>query len=277
MILFDGKADAEKVNKDTRYKVQQLKKGRVIPKLVSILVGDDPGSVLYLNLKRKSAEEVGVVLEIMKFQGSESVNQLIGEINKLNEDKSVNSIMIQLPLPTNFSKLDRDEIINSIAPEKDVDGLRDDSPFTAPVVRAVLAALNQGLVQYTKYNILNTKLHIVVVGAKGFEGRKIEKELRILNIELWDERLEITGLDRKSADFYEKIKSADVIISATGNPGIIKADMVKDNVILIDVGAPKGDIERAAYEKASFVSADRGGIGPVTISYLMENLVLMKK
>ena len=166
--------------------------------------------------------------------------------------------MIQLPFPDKFSVHDRNEMINSINLRKDVDGLREDSMYIAPVVKAVIYAIPNK----------NTSLKTVILGARGFEGRKITKKLRELGYR------DVFELDRTGNKDLKKIfQNADLIISATGQPDLIRPDMIKEGVILIDVGSPYGDISRSCYEKASYVSPVPGGIGPVTISYLLENVV----
>lgn len=267
--FFDGKSVAEEKESKLAKKVKKLKKKGIAPKLVSILVGDDVESKLYLRLKKEAGERIGVNIEIESLSASSSTRDVVEKIRELNKDKSVNGIMFQLPLPKNFSKKDRDKIVNAIAKSKDVDGLRNDSLFVTPVIRAVLTALetSKKVKKVRPLKDVPFKVgRVVVVGAKGFEGRKIVRKLKEM-------RYEVEGVDVDEKDLGSITKSADVIISVTGSAGLIKAGMIKKGSILIDVGSPKGDIEREAYNKASFVSPVPGGIGPATISYLLENLI----
>ncbi len=131
---FNGRQLATAKEAKLKEKVSLLKQKGITPKLMSIIVGDDPASKLYVSLKKKAAEKIGAKLEIKKFQANTSTNQLIKLIKDLNNDESIHGVMVQLPLPDNFSKKDRNQIINSISTEKDVDGMRDDSSFLTPVV-----------------------------------------------------------------------------------------------------------------------------------------------
>lgn len=282
MKLFNGKDKALERLVELEKKVRELKNKGITPKLVSIMAGEDPGSQLYLSLKKKAAESVGVDFEVIRFRSNATMVRIMAAINKLNGDKSVQGVMIQLPLPGNLRlptslKLRRTgktgNLINVIDQEKDVDGMRDDSPFIAPVVKAVVCAIKEAGNYMAPFDKLRVNLSlkakpckVVVVGATGFVGLKIVKVLEEMDYD-------VAGLNSKAKNLKLEIKRADVLISATGSENIIKAGMVKLGSILIDVGSPRGDIEKKAYDKASFVSPVPGGIGPLTIYYLIENLV----
>ncbi|OGM14494.1 hypothetical protein A3A76_05845 [Candidatus Woesebacteria bacterium RIFCSPLOWO2_01_FULL_39_23] len=261
--IFDGRAFAGKLLDMVAARVVGLKKKGINPKLVSIIVGDDPASVLYVNLKKKAAERMGCGLLVVGCREETKTKEIVEKIKRFNTDNTVHGIMIQLPLPERLSIEDRDQIINSISKEKDVDGLKDDSNFIAPTAKAVLEIINLAI-KVTPLKVRPCK--VVVIGAGGFEGRKI---IRLLG----KEKYHVIGLVKGAERFEETIRTSDVVISVTGNPDLIRSDMVKEGVILIDVGSPKGDIEKEAYQKASFVSPVPGGVGPVTIACLMENLV----
>jgi len=260
--IFDGKAFAKEREKLLSDKVLELKNKGIIPALASVIVGTDPASMLYVEMKKKAAERIGAKMMIIAFGHDLDKKTIIDRINEFNSDPNIHGIMVQLPLPRNFSDEDRDVILNSIAPEKDVDGLRLDSKFKAPTTKAVVEILHKALTQ-TSVDPKN----ICIVGGTGNEGRKMVKALK----EDYKDS-NIVGLGSKTGDLASETQKADVLISVTGVPGLIKADMVKDGAILIDVGSPKGDIEKTAYEKASFVSPVPGGVGPMTISCLLENL-----
>ncbi len=293
--IFDGRKFAAEKEEDLRIKVTRLKKRGITPKLVSVVVGDDPGSILYQNLKKKAAEKVGAILEIRKLRNEVSRKEVTNIISKTSADRKVDGIMIQLPLPDNFSKEDKEVIINAIAREKDIDGLRPDSSFLHPTAMAVLEILEHAL-NIVRPPLKTVSLKVCVVGATGMVGGPLTKELRTLNNELRLGALQIRHSDKRDiadghsgrvqnlqfevleADSHteylsELTKSADVLISCAGVPEIIKKDMVKEGAVLIDVGAPVGDISKDAYEKAFFVSPVPGGVGPVTIVKLIENLI----
>jgi methylenetetrahydrofolate dehydrogenase (NADP+) / methenyltetrahydrofolate cyclohydrolase len=297
-IFFDGKARASETEKSLQRRVRKLVKGGVTPKLVSIVVGDEGGAKKYQEMKRFAANRIGAELSIISYQISIKPEKIISKIRELNEDNHVHGIMIQLPLPNKFIN-HRQLIINNIENEKDVDGMREDSLFTAPVVMAVLEALCAS--ELTIKNSEFGKRKIVVVGAKGFVGKRIIEELGIRikgsvggykemgsehpvfstqnselnkNQKLKTNNYEVVGVDVETKDLNQKTKSADVLITATGSSGIIKAEMVKNGVAIIDVGAPLPEVEVEILEKASFITPVPGGIGPVTIACLIENLVV---
>lgn len=243
-------------------RVSLLKKAGITPKLVSIIVGKNPASKLYVSLKKRAAEKVGAELETKKFGHDATVNQLINLIEKLNKEKPVHGIMIQLPLPESFSKSDRNRIINAIDPKKDVDGLREDSFYLHPTVKAVMEAIKMAELQIKNYELKR----VTVVGAQGFVGKKVARLLR-------EKNYQVVGCSSGIKDLKAKTKKADILISATGVPGLIGKDMIKKDVVIVDVGAPVGDVDKEVYQKASFVTPVPGGIGPATIAYLLENLV----
>jgi len=260
--IFDGKEFARRKEKLLRGKVNKLLKLGIKPKLVSILVGDDPASLLYLNLKKKRAEAVGAEVEVLKLPRDVAMNRFIATIKKANNDQNVHGIMVQLPLPRNLRHETKD-LINAIVPEKDVDGLRDDSPFVPAAVRAILSIIDEA----QKILNLDLNLNYCVVGSKGMVGRRLYKELRRM-------KHVVVGVDLNTKYIIRDTKYADVLVSATGVPGLIKADMVKNGAIVIDVGSPKGDVQfNQVAKKASFITPVPGGIGPVTIACLLENLV----
>lgn len=259
---FDGVKLSDMKLAELKKRVFELKNKTITPKLVSILAGDQKGALFYQRLKQEKAKEVGIELVIKKLLVDASMNRFIEVIERLNEDESVHGIMIQLPLPSKFSRKDRVKIIKVINRAKDVDGMREDSKFTSPVVKAVVRIYKTAI---DKLEIKDGKLSILVVGYTGFEGRKIFQAFKNMDYE-------VVGADKDTKDLKLKTKKVDVIISATGVANLIKPEMVKEGVILIDVGSPKGDIDKSTYEKASFVSPVPGGVGPLTIAYLMENV-----
>lgn len=268
--IFDGKKFAKRKLIEVKKKVLELKKKGITPKLVSIVVGDEKGALFYQKLKKKKAKEVGIRFVINKYLGDANFDDIKNNIKKLNSDDSVQGIMIQLPLPENLRERNKD-LIDCIDPKKDVDGMRDGSSFTSPVVQAVDTAIlvSQDWLQHN-----NCPYKIVIVGSEGFEGSKI---LRFYLHENKQNSFLPIGVDKNSEFFEKKVKEADILISVTGTPNLIKSDMIKDGVVLIDVGSPRGDIDKKVYDKANFVSPVPGGIGPLTIAYLMENIMKSAK
>src|SRR5260221_5205317 len=255
---FNGKQFAAEKEKILAEKISKLKS---TPKLVSILIGTDKASVLYTNLKQKTAKRIGIDFEIKKFKDDVSVDDLIDLINKLNKDKKVNGIMVQLPLPEKL-KTKTKKILNSIDPKKDVDGLASKSYFTAATGRAI-----SEIVKFVITPLAYVGKKAAVVGADGMVGKSATTELKKLGFK-------VTECDVDTRDLYAKLHEVDIVVSATGVPDLIKGEMLKEGVIAIDVGAPVGDFNFKSVAKvASFVTPVPGGVGPVTIICLLENLV----
>jgi methylenetetrahydrofolate dehydrogenase (NADP+) / methenyltetrahydrofolate cyclohydrolase len=265
--IFDGRQFAKEKEFKLTQDIKQLRKTGVVPKLVSILIGDNPASVLYVNLKKKMGERVGVEVEILNFPESTSVAKLILRIKDLNKVKMVHGIMVQLPLPKAFGLEERNKIISSISKEKDVDGLRDDSKYITPTVKAVFEVLNVAYFNIVRPLLNDSPCKVVVVGSRGFEGKKIYKVLK-------KKGYSVSGIHRNTRDFEKKTLRADILISVTGSPGIIKAENIKKGAVVIDVGSPLGDVNReSVVGKAAFLSPVPGGVGPITITCLIENLI----
>ncbi len=260
-IIFNGKEQALRREEKLKEKTQELKDKIITPKLVSILIGRDSDSERYLSLKQKAGKRTGIVLEIKRFSETSSKKDIIKLIKKLNIDADVHGIMVQLPIPKQLFKK-RNEILETIIPGKDVDGMREDSPFLAPVAMAVMSVIADA----EKCFSLNQKDKIVVVGAKGFVGRRIMKALEKTDYE-------VEGIDLGTG-YIEKTKDAKILISATGKPNLIKGTMVKEGVIVIDIGASKGDMDfDSVIKKAAYLTPVPGGIGSLTVVHLMENIV----
>lgn len=252
--IFDGRSYAEKKFGELGKEVAKLKNRGIRPKLASILIGEDPASKLYVSLKKKGAESVGIEMDIYYLKEKESPDDILILINNLNSDSAVHGIMVQLPLPPNFSLGDKEKIINLIKKEKDVDGLRGDSPFIHPTAVAILQAINEAKHQL---KIGNKQLSICIKGKGGMVGSALLKAIKKTNYRL-----------------IEKPEKADILVSATGSPNIIKKEMVKKGAIVIDVGSPGGDIDPSCNKIASFITPVPGGVGPVTVSCLLENLIV---
>lgn len=263
-VIFDGVAFAQENEKKLASEVEKLRSQNVIPKLASFIIGDDPRALKYQQLKQKVAQSIGALVEIRQFGENESIELVKAAIEEANEDLTVHGVMIQLPHPKKFRPF-RKDLIASISPAKDVDGMRDDSLFVAPVVQAIELALNSALVSQLAKK--GGKLAICVVGGSGFVGAKTVRHLK--KHKEW----EVKGVDVEIANLSDVTRSTDVIISVTGKPNLITEDMVGSGAILIDVGAPIGEIDKSAYSKASFYTPVPGGIGPVTIFFLIKNLV----
>jgi methylenetetrahydrofolate dehydrogenase (NADP+)/methenyltetrahydrofolate cyclohydrolase len=262
-IIFDGRKFAAEKEETLAIRVLGFKTRGVYPKLASILVGGDPASQLYVNLKKKAAERIGAEVDIYLIKENSKPEDLTLLIKTLNEDKTVHGIMIQMPIPGKMGDI-KDRIVNTIKSDKDVDGLRENSPFLHPTSKAVIQIIDEA-----KKDIPfeNSSCKVVVIGATGMVGRPLVRELR-------RENYEVVECNTKTIDLAGTALEGDIIVSTTGVPDIVRGDMVKDGAIVIDVGSPKGDVEFAGVsKKAGFISPVPGGVGPVTITCLLENLL----
>jgi methylenetetrahydrofolate dehydrogenase (NADP+)/methenyltetrahydrofolate cyclohydrolase len=262
-IIFNGRrwaASEEEILKD---KVRDLKQNyNIVPRLATILIGNDPASKLYVNLKKIAAERVGCKLDIFFFEKISS-KDLISKIRALNKNKKTHGIMIQMPLPNSLQK-SKSKIISAISPQKDVDGLRNDSPFFHPTAKAVIE-IAEGCIP--QINAPKSKLTFCVVGARGMVGKPLVKKLKGLGFKT-------IACHSQTRDLKHQTLKADILISAAGVPNLIAVDMVKKDAYVIDVGSPKGDVDfNAVSRKAKFITPVPCGVGPVTISCLLENLI----
>jgi len=252
MKIIDGKKIADSIL--ARLK-KEIERRRINPCLAVILVGDNPSSVLYIKAKEKAAEKIGVRIKKFFLPANSSENEILEVIKKLNNNLEINGILVQMPLPKGISP---DRIIKEISPEKDVDGLLPKSGFDSPFILSIWEAL-----QATKENLENKKI------------------IALVNSEIFGERLGMffkkKGLNLKTE---ARSREADVLITALGQPGVIKGDMVKQGVILIDGGISRvdgrtaGDIdEESVKQKAKWLSPVPGGLGPLTVAFLLKNLI----
>ncbi len=257
--LIDGKKIAERVKDEIALEVFGFNDKR--PGLAIILVGEREDSKLYVSLKEKEAKKLGIDTHLYKFGADCLEKDIIETIDFLNNDKAVDGILIQLPLPAKFNT---DKIINRLNPKKDVDGFHPHKPdyIKSPVLASVEACLDE-------------------IGAKG-EG---QLACFLYKAEVFGRAIEdmLKARDYKMVG-KEKIKEADLIISALGQPESITEEMLKPGVILIDIGISrvgakvKGDVKlSSAQKKASYLTPVPGGVGPMTIAFLFKNVLEIYK
>lgn len=257
MTIFNGQKFAQERQKILRAKIKKLS---FTPRLVSILVGTDPASLLYTKLKQKAARKVGINFKTKKFPQNSDFKEIIKAIEEYNNDDNVQGIMVQLPLPGNLKPKTKN-ILRAIASQKDVDGLTNNSPYVPATVKAIVA-----IVEFATKPLAYFGKKASVIGASGTVGKSIVKKLK-------EKGFKVTECDQKTRDLYAKLHEADLIVSATGVPNLIKGEMIKEGAILIDVGAPRPDIDPSAAKRASFATPVPGGVGPVTVVSLLENLI----
>lgn len=275
--IIDGKLISKSVKDKIAIEVKELKKSGVAPGLAVIIVGENPASQIYVRNKQRACEEVG--FESFKYEMPESTTQdeLLKLIKKLNEDKRVNGILCQLPLP---SHIDESTVINNIAPEKDVDAFHPENvgkimigdysflPCTPAGVMELIAS--------TGIDIVGKEC--VVVGRSNIVG----KPMAML---LLHKSGTVTICHSKTKDLQAECQRADILVAAVGVAKLIKGDMVKDGAVLIDVGMNRdengklcGDIDfESCKDKASYITPVPGGVGPMTIAMLMKNTLTAAK
>ena len=268
MIILDGKAVSLKILDQVKAKVAQMD---VKPHLVVILVGDNPASQIYVNNKKKAAEKVGIKSTIIEMDKSVSEAELLDTIRKLNNDKDVTGILVQMPLPKH---IDKNKVILAISPKKDVDG------FTPENVGKLVIGLEpyfypatpQGIMMLLdEYKIPIEGKDAVVIGRSNIVGRPMAQMLLRRNAT-------VTMCHSYTPDLEDKIKTADIVISAVGKK-IVRCKMVKKNSCVVDVGIFRdsngnltGDVDfDFVSPSCGYISPVPGGVGPMTIASLMYN------
>lgn len=268
--ILDGKKLREKILDELKLKVESFTQK---PSLVVILVGENPASKIYVNNKKKTAQNLGINSEVINYPSDITEQELLDKIEELNNDKNVTAILVQLPLPEHISK---ENVINAISPSKDVDGF---TPYnfgklfsgSEPVVypctpKGILLLLDE-------YGIKLEGKHAVIVGRSNIVGRPLSQMLLNRNAT-------VTVCHSRSENLSDIIKTADIVVSAAGK-NVIKGEMLKSGCVVVDVGIFKdengktrGDVDfETASQVASYISPVPGGVGPMTIASLMLNTV----
>ncbi len=267
-IVFDGRKLAAKKEKILAKKVANFKKTTgITPKLVAVMVGENGASKLYLRKKAEVAKRVGMDVEIFKLN---KVSKLIELIKKKNKDKKTHGIMIQMPMRIQNENL-KFKILSAINPLKDVDCLTPENfgllamgkpRFLPATVKAILE-----IIKLSNYQIIKLKgVNVCVVGASNIVGKPLSLHLSNLGATL-------TICRSKTKNLKKYTSQADLLVSTTGVPKLIKKDMVKKGAVVIDVGSPVGDVDFENVAKvASFIAPVPGGVGPLTVIYLLENV-----
>ena len=267
-IILDGKKLRDKVLEELKLKIDRLSEK---PCLAVILVGDDTPSRIYVNNKKRAAESLGIVSEVFEYPGNVAEEEIIKKIQELNADKSVNAILVQLPLPEHINSR---RVINSISPEKDVDCFTDvnTGKLFAGQAPAVHPCTPKGiLLLLDEYGIDLDGKHVVVVGRSNIVGKP-------MSIMALSRNATVTVCHSHTKNLAQITKTAEVLISAVGEV-LIKEDMVVKGCIVIDVGISKnsvgklcGDVDfNSVSNVASYISPVPGGVGPMTITSLMLN------
>ena len=255
---------------------KEIEKFETKPGLVDIQIGNDEASNIYIASKKKAAENLGINFHHVNFENGTSEEEIINKILELNNDDSINGILIQLPLPKGY---DEKKLINYINPDKDVDGLTELNMGKLFLGKKCLVSCTpSGVLELLKYkNIKIEGKHVVIVGRSNLVGKPL--------IELFlKENATVTVCHSKTEDLANYTKQADILVVAVGKKHLIKEDMIKENSIIIDVGINRengkiyGDVDfDNVLSKVKYITPVPGGVGPMTIAMLLNNVVLSYK
>jgi methylenetetrahydrofolate dehydrogenase (NADP+)/methenyltetrahydrofolate cyclohydrolase len=281
--IIDGKQVAADMQAELKKEVAELKKEGIVPGLGVILVGEDPASQSYVTAKERACEELGIYSDDNRLPANTMQNDLIALINRMNADPRINGILVQLPLPKH---LDESEVLLAINPDKDVDGFHPTNIGKMVAGQAAfLPCTPHGVIQLLQRNGVKIEgAHVVIVGRSNIVGKPVAN---MLIQKSKGGNATVTVCHTKTKDLAGHTRQADIIIAAAGRPNTITADMVKDGVVVIDVGVNRiedktakkgyrlvGDVDfEAVKEKASLITPVPGGVGPMTITMLLYNTV----
>jgi methylenetetrahydrofolate dehydrogenase (NADP+)/methenyltetrahydrofolate cyclohydrolase len=271
--IIDGEKNSKKIKDALREEVLLMKKNGIIPNLAVILVGDDNASQIYVRNKERVAKEIGINSQTFHFPASISQEKLESLILKLNSDQNIHGILIQLPLPDTIIVK---KILTLIDPKKDVDCFHPENIGKLMIGDAYfLPCTPAGVLELLKKSEIPIEgKRIVIIGRSNIVG----KPLAIILINLG---ATVTVCNSKTKDLQEISSQADILISATGCAKIINATMIKQNAVVIDIGINRnakgklvGDVDYAnVYNKVSHITPVPGGVGPMTIAMLMQNVI----
>ena len=274
--ILDGKAFANELGQNLKEKVNNLKKEGITPHFCVINIGDNPASKIYVRTKKRRADKMGIIQDIYQLPADTKQEEALALIDKLNADPEINGVMVQLPAP---KQIDADELLERIDPNKDVDGL---TPINVGHLwmgdHFVEPATAEGIIALLKhYEIPLAGKKAVVIGRSNIVGKPMAALLL-------EENATVTICHLYTENLAEITKQADIIVSATGQAFLVTADMVKDGAVVVDVGMNHvdgklvGDVDfDSVKEKASYITPVPGGVGPLTVQFLMEAVVKLTR
>jgi methylenetetrahydrofolate dehydrogenase (NADP+)/methenyltetrahydrofolate cyclohydrolase len=288
MQLLDGKKISDDIKNEITAEVLKMKqRGEKVPHLAAIIVGNDGASLTYVNSKVKSCERVGFESTLVRMPGTTSETELLKKIDELNNDKNIDGFIVQLPLPP---QIDTQKVIMAIDPSKDVDGFHpenfgkmalDMSTFIPATPFGILELLD-------RYNVETQGKHTVVIGRSHIVGRPMSI---LMGRKGFPGNSTVTLTHTHTKNINQITSQADIIISALGVPNYLKAEMIKDDAVIIDVGITRvadensekgykivGDVDfENVSKKASYITPVPGGVGPMTIAMLLKNTLLARE
>ena len=272
--IIDGKELSKKLKEQMKDRVAQMRQQGIVPKLVVVLVGNNRASEVYVRNKHKACGEVGIESEVIKMPEETTQQELLDVVKGLNEDRTVDGILVQLPLP---GQINEKVVLRSILPEKDVDGFHPVNVGLLSIGDDCYApATPSGIIaMFKEYGIEIAGKHCVIIGRSNIVG----KPMAALMLQ---HDATVTICHSKTKNLGELTRQADIVIVATGRRHTLTADMVKEGVVVIDVGMNRNELGKLCgdvdfdevKEKASFITPVPGGVGPMTITELLENTIL---
>ena len=276
-IIIDGKELAKKIRNQLKEECSKLKEQGIKPKLAVIMVGDNPSSKIYIKNKSKACEDVGILYEEYLLKEKTTQQELIDLIKKLNKDKTVHGILLQSPIPSNLNII---QAFKAITYLKDVDGFTPSSVGKLSIGEdTFISCTPYGVMKmFEEYNIDLTGKDVVILGRSNIVGKPLIQCCLQKNAT-------VTICHSKTKNLKEHTKRADVVIAAIGQPKFVTADMVKEGVVAIDIGINinkegkiVGDIDfETVSKKASYITPVPGGVGPMTVAMLMNNVIKAAK
>ncbi|WP_366187003.1 tetrahydrofolate dehydrogenase/cyclohydrolase catalytic domain-containing protein [Flavobacterium ovatum] len=288
MQILDGKKTSEDIKKEIAAEVQEIKaNGGKVPHLAAVIVGANGASLTYVGSKVRSCEQIGFESTLVSLPEGITEEALLAKIKELNEDDNLDGFIVQLPLPKH---IDEEKILLAINPEKDVDGFHPTNfGRMALDMETFLPATPYGIMELLeRYKVETSGKHTVVIGRSHIVGRPMSI---LLSRKGYPGDSTVTLVHSRTKNIEEFTKNADIIVTALGVPEFLKGDMVKDGVVIIDVGITrvddasnpkgyviKGDVDFASVSpKSSFITPVPGGVGPMTIAMLLKNTLLARK
>ena len=288
MQLIDGKATAAEIKKEIAAEVSRMvAEGRRRPHLAAILVGNDGGSEAYVASKVRACEECGLQSTLLRFDTDVTEDELLAAVRRLNEDSSVDGFIVQLPLPKHIDEI---KVTEAISPEKDVDGFHPVNVGRMSIgIPSFLPATPAGIMELLRrYDIDTSGKHCVIIGRSNIVGKPMAA---LMMQKSAPGNCTVTVVHSATRDLAGHTRRADILIAAMGKPGFVKADMVKDGAVVIDVGTTRvpdasrksgyrlcGDVDfENVAPKCAWITPVPGGVGPMTIVSLLQNTLLAAK
>ncbi|NQT04367.1 MAG: bifunctional methylenetetrahydrofolate dehydrogenase/methenyltetrahydrofolate cyclohydrolase FolD [Planctomycetes bacterium] len=281
--IIDGKQVAADMRAELKEEVARLKEKGIVPGLGVILVGEDPASQSYVRAKERACEDIGIYSDNNRLLSQTSQEELMALVEKMNKDPKINGILVQLPLPKGLNEA---EVLLAIDPAKDVDGFHPVNVGKMVVgEKAFLPCTPHGVIQLLKRSGVTIEgAEVVIVGRSNIVGKPLAN---MLIQKKPNANATVTVCHTRTKDLAYHTKRADIVIAAAGRPNTVTADMIKEGVVVIDVGVNRvedatkkrgyrlvGDVDfEAVKEKASFITPVPGGVGPMTITMLLYNTV----